>query len=93
MYCEPERLQALQRLFDTLCKVLQLQNNQQYVSSPDVTRNVTARLVMTYANMGMSDGDIFLAILEKLGNPNCLSVRVDALARSLSKSGLVSIRV
>jgi hypothetical protein len=66
MYCDPERLQTLQRLFDTIWMVAKLQA-QQNSTQLNITRDQIARNVMHGANSNMTDGEILLGILESLG--------------------------
>jgi len=57
-------LQALQRLYDTSCVVLQLRKTSKPSKGKDFDRNKIARHIMTCAKANMDDGDIFLAVLE-----------------------------
>jgi hypothetical protein len=84
MYCDPERLQALQRIYDTLCVVLQLKKTSVPFKGKDLDRNDIARHVMTCAEADMSDGDIFLAVLEILNAQDSLKQAVPGAQASLS---------
>ena len=66
MYCDPERLQALQRLFDTIWMAAKLRARKQNSRCSDAMRDEIARCVMDCAKRDMTDGDIFLAISEVL---------------------------
>ncbi len=66
MYCDPERLQALQRLFDTIWVAAKLRASKQNSRCSDALRDEIARCVMDCAKTDMTDGDIFLAVSEVL---------------------------
>jgi hypothetical protein len=84
MYCDPERLQALQRIYDTLCVVLQLRKTSQPLKGKVFDRNEIARHVMSCAKVDMNDGDIFLAALEILNAQDSLKQAVPGAQASLS---------
>jgi hypothetical protein len=86
MYCDPERLQALQRIYDTLCVVLQLKKTSGPLKGKDLDRNDIARHVMTWAEDDMSVGDIFLAVLETLNVQDIPNQAVASPQAALSRS-------
>jgi hypothetical protein len=86
MYCDPERLQALQRIYDTLCIVLQLKKTSGPLKGKDLDRSDIARHVMTCARADMSDGDIFLAVLEILNAQDSLKQAVPSTQTALLHS-------
>jgi hypothetical protein len=67
MYCGPERLDALQRLFDMLCMIIQQRARGSGVPQVEIPPDKIASAIMQCAEANMSDGDTFLTVLELFG--------------------------
>jgi hypothetical protein len=66
MYCDPERLSALQRVFDAVWLAARVRNKPEFLSHPDKLRDDIAYCVMSCAKLDMKHDDILLAGLELL---------------------------
>jgi hypothetical protein len=58
MYCEPERLQALQRIFDTISRYAPRDR--------ECVRDAIARMVMDQADCEMTDQEITSSVLDQM---------------------------
>ena len=63
MYCAPERLQTLQRIFDTIWMEVEFDISPQATLS---LRDEIARCVMSYAKADLTEDDIVFAVLHSL---------------------------
>jgi hypothetical protein len=95
MYCDPERLSALQRVFDAVWLAARVRNKPGFLSHPDKLRDDIAYCVMSCAKLDMKHDDILLAGLELLeltgGSGFSLQNRSVVLSELVSSEGSTSV--
>jgi hypothetical protein len=64
MYCEPERLATLQRLLDTLCKIIDLRAKSHGLINDEILHDEIATTIMTSLKLIWGMEIFSLAVLE-----------------------------